>query len=77
MGYYSAIKKNDLEGVVLSEMSQTETNAVRYHIYRIKKKYHKLVNITKKRQTHQFKRTNWWLPVGRGKREWQYRGRGL
>ena len=35
MGYYSAIKKNDLEGVVLSEMSQTETNAVRYHIYRI------------------------------------------
>ena len=28
MGYYSAIEKNDLEGVVLSEMSQTETNAV-------------------------------------------------
>ena len=41
MGYYSAIKKNevlpfvttwmDLEGIVLSEISQTKTNTVCFH----------------------------------------------
>ena len=43
MNYYSAIKKNellsltttwmDLEGIMLSEVSQTETYAVCFHLY--------------------------------------------
>ena len=43
MEYYSAIKKNEillfaatwmnLEGIMLSEISQTKTNTVCYHLY--------------------------------------------
>ena len=43
MEYYSAIEKNeilpfaatwmDLEGIMLSEISQTKTNALCYHLY--------------------------------------------
>ena len=43
MEYYSAIKKNeimsfaatwmDLEIIILSEVSQTKTNIIRYHLY--------------------------------------------
>ena len=59
MKYYSVIKKNktfpfattwmDLEGIMLSEISQTEKN--KYYMiitYIWNKKYNKLVNITKK-----------------------------
>ena len=56
--YYSAIKKNgtlpfaatwmDLEGIMLSEISQTMTNAVWYPLYMESKKYNKLVSKTKK-----------------------------
>ena len=38
----------DLEGIMLNEVSQTETNTVSYHLYVDSKKYNKLVNITKK-----------------------------
>ena len=48
MEYYSAVKKNeilpfaatwmDLEGIMLSEISQTKTNTVRYHLYMESKK---------------------------------------
>ena len=58
MEYYSALKNNeilpfaatwmDLEGIVLSEISQRKTNTVWYHLYVESKKYNKLVNIIKK-----------------------------
>ena len=64
MEYYSAIKKNeilpfaatwtDLEGIMLSEISQRKTNAVGCHLYVESKKYNKLVNKTKKQQTHRY-----------------------
>ena len=61
MECYSTIKKNeilplaatwmDLEGIVLSEISQTKKNTVSYHLYVESKIYNKLVNITKQKQT--------------------------
>ena len=60
--YYSTIKKNGIlpfaatwiysEGIMLSEASQT--NTVCYHSYVESKKYNKLVNITKEKQTHRY-----------------------
>ena len=47
-----AITWMNLEGIVLSEISQTKTNTVCYHLHVESKKYNKLVNITKKKQTH-------------------------
>ena len=51
MEYYSAIKKNevlpiaatwmDLEGIMLSEISQRKTNTVRFHLYVESKKQNK------------------------------------
>ena len=38
----------DLEGLMLSEISQRKTNTVWYHLYVESKKYNKLVNITKR-----------------------------
>ena len=59
--HYSAIKKNkilpsaakwmDLEGIMLSKISQRKRNTVCYHLYVESRKYNKLVNITKKKQT--------------------------
>ena len=64
MEYYSAIKKNEimpfaatwmeLEGIRLSEISQSKTNTVYYHLHVESKKYNKLVNIIKKKQTHRY-----------------------
>ena len=59
MEFCSAIKKSeivpftamDLEGIILSEINKWKTNAVWYHLYVESKKYNKLVNITKKKQT--------------------------
>ena len=43
----------DVEGFILSEISQTENDkSVRCHVYAESKKYNKLVNITKEKQTH-------------------------
>ena len=42
----------DLEGIMLSEISQRKTNTVWYHLYVESKKYNRLVNMTKKKQTH-------------------------
>ena len=44
----------DLEGIMLSEISQTKTNTV-YHLYLESKKYNKLVNITEKQQIHRYR----------------------
>ena len=37
----------DLEGIMLSEISQKKTNTVWHHLYVESKKYNKLVTITK------------------------------
>ena len=53
-----AAKWLDLEGIMLSEISQTEkTNTVWYHLYVESKKYKKLVNKQKKADS-QIQRTN-------------------
>ena len=39
---------------MLSEVSQTKTNTVWYHLYMESKKYNKLVNITEK-QIHRYR----------------------
>ena len=41
------------------------------------KKYNKLVNITKKKQTHRYREQTGGYQWGEGRGEGQYRGRGL
>ena len=63
--YYSAIKNKilpfattwiDLEGILLSEISQTNTIFVLYHLYVVSKIFlMNLTNITKKKLTHRYK----------------------
>ena len=65
MEYYSAIKKNevlpsatwmDLEGTVLSEVSQTgETNAIWFHLYVEPKKKQSKCKWTNKRATNSYR----------------------
>jgi len=65
MEYYSAIKKNeilpfavswmDLEGFMLSEISQKTTNIVLYHLCVEYKNYNKVVSITKEADWHREK----------------------
>ena len=66
MEQYSALKKNEilpfaatwmnLEGIMLSEISQTEKDKYcMIHLYVKSKKYNKLVNITKKKQAHRYR----------------------
>ena len=45
----------NLEEIKLSEISQRMTNTVCCHLYVESKKYNKLVNITKKKQTHRYR----------------------
>ena len=62
MEYYSAIKKNeimptaatwmDLEIIQLSEVSQTKTNILWYHLYVESKKMIQMNLFTKQKQTH-------------------------
>ena len=60
----------DLEGIMLSEISQRKINTVWYHWYAESKKYNRLVNKTKK-QTHGYEeRTrgyHWEEGKGRGR----------
>ena len=56
----------DLEGIILSEISQRKTNTVWYHLYMESKKYKQLVYTTKKNQT-QMQTMNEWLGMGRNK----------
>ena len=65
MEYDSAIKKKevmpfaatwmDLEGIMLSEISQRKKNTVWYHLHVESKKHNKLVNKTIKKQTHKYR----------------------
>ena len=48
----------DLEGIMLTEISQKKTDTVQYHFYVDSKKYNKLVNIVRKEIESQIKRTN-------------------
>ena len=63
----------DLEGIMLSEISQRKTNTVCYHLHGKSKKYNKLVNITRKKQTHRYREQTsgyqWGEGRGRDKRE--------
>ena len=40
---------------MLSEVSQRKTNAVQYHLYVEAEEYIKLMNTTKKKQTHRYR----------------------
>ena len=48
----------DLAGIMLSEISQRKTNTVWYHLHVEPKKYNKLVNIIKNKQTHRYREKN-------------------
>ena len=43
----------DLEGIMLSEISQRKTDTIRYHLYVEAKKYNKVVNIKTKKAKSQ------------------------
>ena len=45
----------DLEGIMLSEISQTNKDKTVYHLHLESKKYNKQVNITKKKQIHKYR----------------------
>ena len=86
MEHYSVIRNNkilpfvatwmNMEGIMLSEISQRKTNTVRYHLYVKSEKYKKSVNITKNKHSHRYREETrhyqWGEEMGRG-----YRGRGL
>ena len=63
----------DLEGIILSEVSQRKTNIIRQHVYMEYKKV-QVVNITRKKQA-KIQRTNQWLPVERTTERGKYKGR--
>ena len=54
---------------------QTEKNTVWYHLYMKSKNCNKLVNITKKKQTHRY-REQICLPEGSGNGGWVMRRQG-
>ena len=72
MAYYSAIKKKeimpfaatwmDLEIIILSEVSQTKTNAICYHLYVESKKRIQMNLFTKQEIDSQTSKTNLRLP---------------
>ena len=78
--YYSAITKNkimafaatwmNLEMVILSEVSQTKTNIICYHLYVESKKKMKQMNLfTKQKQTHRHRKQTYSYQRGKGVRE--------
>ena len=84
MEYYSAIQKKeilpfaatwmDLEGIMLNEISQTEKDKYCMIWLNVEsKKYNKLVNITKKKHTHRYRKQTSGYQWGGG----QHRGRGV
>ena len=76
MEYHSAIKKNeimpfvatwmDLEMIILSEVSQTKTNIIRYHSY-VESNFKNDINelIYKTETDSKISKTNLWLPKGK------------
>ena len=67
----------DLEGMRLSETSQTKRQALYAIIYTWNlKKYNKVVNIKKKKQTHIYREQTSGYQWGEGGGKGQYRDRG-
>ena len=61
----------DLEGIILSEISQRKTNTICYHFYVESKNESKLVNITQEIQTHRYREQASGYQWGEGKDEGQ------
>ena len=65
-GHYAKWNKSDREKQILYDTT----------LYVESKIYNKVVNLSKKKQTYRYKRTNWWLPVrkcrGKGLRSTNY-----
>ena len=63
----------DVESIMLSKVRQKRINTVSFHFFVESKKYNKLVNITKKKQTHRYRGQisghQWVEERGRGKME--------
>ena len=76
MEYYSAIKKSktmpfaatwmDLEIIILSEVSQRETNFIWYHLYVESKKMIQMNLFTKQKQTHKHRKRTYSYQRGKG-----------
>ena len=62
---------------MLSEISQRKILDDITYMWNLKKKYNKLLNITKKKQTHSYREPNSGYQWSEGRGEEQYRGRGL
>ena len=68
----------DLEGIILSEISQTEKDKYCMISLNVEsKKHNKLVNITKKKQIHKYRKHTGRYQWGGGRGEGKYKGRGL
>ena len=75
MGYYSAIKKDeilplaatwmDLENIILSEVSQRQMSHDISYMWNLKKMI-QMKLFTMQKQTHKTQKTNLWLPKGKG-----------
>ena len=73
--YYSAIKKNeiipfaatwlDLQMIILSEVSQTKTNIIWYHLYVEFKKMIQMNLFTKQKQTHRHRKQTYGYQRGK------------
>lgn len=57
----------DLEGIMLSKMSQGKTNTVLYIITYVSNLKDKTNEYYKAKTGSQIQRTNYWLPIERGK----------
>ena len=61
--------------IMLNEVRVRQTNTVCFNLNAVSKKYNKHINTTKQKQIHRYREKL--LPVGRGGRAGQERGRGL
>ena len=67
----------DLEGIMPSKISLIKTNIVRYHLHVESKKYNKLMNLTKKKQTHKYREQTSGYQRGERRGNAQYKAKGL
>ena len=61
----------------MKEVKQRKIYTECYHLHVESKKYNKVVNITKKKQTHSYREQTSGYQWGKGRTEGQDRGRGL
>ena len=67
----------DLEGIMPSKISLIKTNIVWYHLHVESKKYNKLMNLTKKKQTHKYREQTSGYQRGERRGKGQYKAKGL